>query len=204
MADVVDQVTYTISFTGTGLLPAAGSFTWDPDTTSFTSFSVTWNTLSFDFLVDPNSGPNDPLYFNTFGPAPCLGAATGASASFALLTGACTPASPGYTTEWEAVGGGNTLGTFDFKTFSSDPNAGAIDVFREVSQDPSISTQAAHGEWSVASNAAPAPEPSSLLLAALSLCVLVARKRFALSPAPHSLSTFHQRQIKFNLTRRKS
>ena len=46
-ADMLDQTTYTINFTGTTPLPT-GSFTYDPDTKLFSNFLVTWNGTQFD------------------------------------------------------------------------------------------------------------------------------------------------------------
>ena len=57
-ADPSDQTTYTIIFNGTGLLPTAGSFTYDPDTQVFTNFMVKWNGTDFDLTSSANSiGP---------------------------------------------------------------------------------------------------------------------------------------------------
>jgi hypothetical protein len=170
MADVVDQVKYTINFTGTGTLPTAGSFTWDPDTTSFAAFSVTWDGTTFDLTSDANA----PFIF----PAtpPCLGGATGAAGSFALLTGACTPAPPGFVTSWNAGAPiGDTDRLFGFETNLPPDSLEIILVADLIFNNPTAVS--GHGQWTATPAAAAVPEPSSLLLAALSLCALVARRR---------------------------
>jgi hypothetical protein len=80
MADTKDAVTYTINFTGTAPFPTAGSFTYDPDTHTFSSFVVTWRGISFDLTTSANH----PALIGT----PC-GALTGGAATFALLNGTC-------------------------------------------------------------------------------------------------------------------
>jgi hypothetical protein len=89
MADLLDSTTYTINFTGGPLLPTAGSFTYDPDTPNFTNFLVTWDGVPFDLT----SAANDPI-IGIGGNPPCIGAATGAAATFLLLSGACSPPPP--------------------------------------------------------------------------------------------------------------
>ncbi len=167
MADVVDQVTYTINFTGSGILPTSGSFTYDPDTTTFTSFLVTWNGTTFDLT----SGANAPV-LGTPDP-PCLGGATGAAASFDLLTGACPPV-PGFFTLWEGqrrASFGDSF--FGFATISSSNANDQILVSDIISDNPAFNLGGS-GEWSVTPAGTATPEPSSLLLGALSLCALVA------------------------------
>ena len=52
-ADVITD--YTIHFTGTGTLPSSGSFTYDETNPHFSSFLVTWDSLSFDLTSIANS-----------------------------------------------------------------------------------------------------------------------------------------------------
>jgi hypothetical protein len=77
------SITYDINFTGTGLLPTAGSFTYDSTVPSFSDFTVTWAGVVLNFTAAANAPtltPPDPT---------CLGAATGAAATFDLLSGDC-------------------------------------------------------------------------------------------------------------------
>jgi opacity protein-like surface antigen len=190
-ADVVDQVTYTINFTGTGSLPTAGSFTWDPDSATFTSFHVTWDSLDFNFTVGNNIDANHPFYFPGLDNVPCLGSATGPSASFALLTGACTPSPVGFTTQWAAVEC-FCVGSFTFETSAQD-NSGAIQVIAEHSQVQT--NDHAQGQWSVTADAAPVPEPSTLVLAPLALCVLMASRARLRAPLWHRTVTTARRLL---------
>lgn len=99
LADPIDLASYTINFTaggGTlaGLLPTAGAFTYDPDTSTFTSFGVTWDGISFDL----KSAANAP---DQFGLAPsCISGFTGAAISLAILIGGCDPPPTGYEAAW--------------------------------------------------------------------------------------------------------
>ena len=91
MADPADLTNYTISFTGIGILPTAANFTYDPDTPTFTSFAVTWDSISFD----ETAGANSPEIFPLFPPA-CVAALSGGAASFALISGACNGSSTNF------------------------------------------------------------------------------------------------------------
>jgi hypothetical protein len=55
MADPIDLTPYTLSFSGSPLLPSSGSFTYDPDTPHFTSFLVTWQGIIFDLTSSANA-----------------------------------------------------------------------------------------------------------------------------------------------------
>ena len=107
LADPIDLTTYTLTFTGSPLLPSSGSFTYDPDTPHFTSFSVTWEGINFDLT----SAANAPGISAT-APA-CIGTDTGAAATADLLFGSCNPSSGGMAV-WEAIlfGNGDTFFTF--------------------------------------------------------------------------------------------
>ena len=87
-------ITGTIQFTGgtcfssvcsaVGLLPTAGSFTYDQSASQFTSFTVTYDGVIYDFVNNKTFAPaNNP---QLSGSEPCLSGATGAAATFALLT----------------------------------------------------------------------------------------------------------------------
>lgn len=162
-ADPIDLTTYTINFTGTGLLPTAGSFTYDPDTPNFTSFSVTYDGLIFDLT----SSANAP---NLQGSLPgCLTGKAGAEATFALLTD-CTPPPTGYTHQWYAIIKFSLL-NFSFQDTDTGGNGIFINTI-DTTATPIFST----GGFSAAP-ATTVPEPTSLMPATLLLCALVARKR---------------------------
>ncbi len=174
MADVVDQVTYNINCTGSGLLPTAGSFTWDPDIARFTAFTVTWNGLNFDFAGPLGEANALGLGVPVSDSPPCIGGATGPPAAFALLTGACTPAPSGYFTEWHGGQGGFSA-MFAFATVGVFPMG--IEVADNISLGSNPPLLSSNGQWTVTPTTTSAPEPSSLLLATVSLFVLIARKR---------------------------
>ena len=85
-------LTYIIAFTETprpwpqGPLPSYGYFIYNFTTNQFLSFVVNWDGLVFDLT----SMANNPSYF---GEVPCLSGATGALATFVLMT-ACPEANP--------------------------------------------------------------------------------------------------------------
>jgi hypothetical protein len=190
LADAIDQINYTIHFTGTGLLPSSGSFTWDPDTSRFTAFSVTWDSITYDLTYfGPNYlGIGSPIAFTP----PCIGGVTGPLAAYALMTGACSPAPPGYFTIWKGSAGGLST-IFGFATAGLPPNnSQGIELGGSVIDSPPNTPAAdGQGEWTVTADAAPVPEPSSLLLAAVSLCLLATRTRIprpSRRPAPSSVT----------------
>ena len=84
-SETAAPVDYTINFTATsGNAPTSGAFTYDSATPMFTNFFVAWEGRSFDLAIVANF-PVMPS------PAPaCLGGATGAAASFIVLSGGCT------------------------------------------------------------------------------------------------------------------
>jgi hypothetical protein len=165
-ADLLDATTYTINFEGTGTLPTAGSFTYDPDTSGFTNFFVTWIGLSFDLTSSANAPSMSPTIPS------CLTGLSGGAASFALLSGACS-AFWGATSEeivtanfsFHTEDGSNFLNVFDNLTIPFD--------FQPMTQ--------AFGGWTITAEATPVPEPSSLIFFSASLLsvAFMARKRIA-------------------------
>src|SRR5580704_9919634 len=73
---------YDITFSGSGTLPTAGSFTYDASTSTFSGFSITWDT----FNIDMTSSANAPNTAGAGFPA-CIGGLTGGAATFAMLSG---------------------------------------------------------------------------------------------------------------------
>lgn len=173
MADLIDLTTYTINFTGTGTLPTAGMFTYDPDTTTFTSFLVTWHGVSFDLT----SSANAPLVALSF-PLPCLSGLSGAAASFALLQGACPsgPVGSVVVTEWDAVDNPPFNPFFDFLTTNGPAEIQVLAFPQQIVQP---FTDQGVGGWSISPKGAAVAEPSSLTLVTTLLCAFVARRRIS-------------------------
>jgi len=161
-ADLIDQTTYAIRFNVSNpgdLLPAAGSFAYDPDTHTFSSFFVTWDGVTLDLT----SRANNPVIFIT--PA-CIGSLTGGAASFALLSGACDSPAIGEVTVWSAAASraGGPAG-LEFLTGDQACLTGptGCNVFFEAGAVVGAgATERATGQgtWSIAA----VPEPSSLVL----------------------------------------
>jgi len=170
MADLMDLTTYTINFTGNGLLPTAGSFTFDPDTPKFSNFLVTWDGTIFDLT----SSANAPTIF---GPPPCIGLATGAAATYILLSGGC-PSSGTEGSGWTATF--TTTGQIDFFTDDLLDPTNFVDV-RGGSVTAGVDTARGGGNWAISSSATAVPEPSALILLLTTLLsvAFVARKRIA-------------------------
>jgi MYXO-CTERM domain-containing protein len=170
-ANSIDATRYIINFTGSGPLPTAASFTYDPDTHTFSSFLVTWEGINFD-LTSPASAP-----ILTATVPPCLGTLTGAAASFALLRGDCAQPAGDFVTLWTARIQPTPI--FGFTTYDSNHPS---DSFIRVIQFANPQFGAGFiggGGWSLTQTADPAPEPSSasLIAPALLLVALLARKR---------------------------
>jgi hypothetical protein len=168
-ADLVDLTTYTITFTGAGLNPTAGSFTYDPDAPHFTAFSVTWDATVFDLT----SSANTPTSFGLPFPA-CIGAKTGATASFALLSGACFPPMSNNTNQWFADSAGSA---FEFFAATEMPLTNDIEIIGRAAAIAGPETTAG-GQWTIrATSAVPEPQTIVLMPAMLLLLGLLARKR---------------------------
>jgi len=164
MADPVDATTYTMNFAGTGTLPTAGSFIYDPDTSSFTNFSVTWIGLTFDLI----SSANAPSTSATI--PSCLSGMSGGAASFALLSGACSAF-------WGATSAEIVIANF---TLNTENNFLNVTGNLTIPFDFQPKTQASGG-WTITAEATPVPEPSSLFFFSTLLlsAAFVARKRIA-------------------------
>lgn len=167
-ADVADAATYSIFFVGTPPFPTAGSFTYDPDIQTFSSFLVTWNGITFDLT----SAANAPVVSAT--PPPCLGSATGGAASFALLNGDCTPAQGNFTTLWFAQMQPDPI--FEFSTY--DPTS-FIKIY--AFDNPQAGYQVAGGDWSLTQPTIPgpgtAPEPGTLVMFASGIVAIAGAVR---------------------------
>jgi hypothetical protein len=163
---MADAITYDINFTGTGILPTAGSFTYDAGaTTPFSDLTVTWDGTTFDMTASANSPEITP----TVG---CLSGATGAAASFALLDGACSPAPTNFTTQWFGAWdtATDTLNfSFNSTNFFVPPRSS---IFLEGFGGTGLTTDFGTGSWTISA----VPEPSALIPLTL-LCAFALRKR---------------------------
>jgi len=139
-------ITYAIIFTGTGTLPSAGTFTYDSDTSTFTNFFVIWNALVFNLTPSANNP-----FLTVPGPA-CISGLSGGAATFAVMTGTCTPPGAGGRTLWSA----NTQDRFFF--FTTDATNTQTLAVQGISSHP-IPTENNEGGWHLST----VPEPSTLL-----------------------------------------
>jgi hypothetical protein len=173
-AAMASPIHYTLSFSGSPLLPTSGEFTYDPDIPQFSSFLVTWQGINFDL-----TGSADAPGISSTAPS-CIGGATGAAATAALLLGSCNPSSGG-TAVWEAILFGNGDSYF---TFASDADQAHLPP---QTPDPGIAIQAEAtgpvfggavalnplGSFSATQTTVSAPEPSSLGIFAAGLVAMV-------------------------------
>ena len=132
-----NPITYVINFSGSGLLPTTGSFSYDSAlaVNPFTNFQITWNGINFDLTSSANA-PNGAVI-------PC---GNTPASLFNVLNGGCGTAA------WFA--GADTSGSFfNIGEFNAPYARG-------------LSTPAARlftdGSYTISS----APEPTSLLLVA--------------------------------------
>lgn len=150
-ADTIDMTPYAINFTGSPTFPTAASFTYDPDTATFSSFVITWDGLLFDLT----SSANFPTLSAT--PPPCIGSLTGGAATYALLSGACSPAPGDFTTAWGAHLQPDPI--FEFATFDA---TSWIRVYGF--NTPQYGNDAGGGDWTITPSSGTAPEPDTLLM----------------------------------------
>jgi hypothetical protein len=182
----------TISFTGTGLLPTSGSFTYDNTTTQFTSFQVVWDGITFDLL----SSANSPQIIGG-GPA-CIGGQTGPVATLTFLTTSCPPPTGEF--QWAASFGG-TGGPALFTMSAQDASGNSISIDEVlpyaavvVSASPlPVDRAAAQGDFTDPApppTATPEPATNALMLVGVGLG-LVMRKRIGQALQTSSMATPH-------------
>jgi len=156
-------ITYNINFTTTsGLAPASGSFTYDASTTTFSNFSVVWDTISF---------PDLTFIANTEG-GDCGANPSTPAIAFLFLDTGC-----GGTRAWTASVGSEPP-PLEFASFSFSGTEGAFapgDGFTIISSQPLVD---AGGNFTI-SPATAVPEPASASLFALGFAGFVmAFRRF--------------------------
>jgi len=170
------DILYDINFSGGSTLPTAGSFTYDAVTSTFSGFSITFDTVDFDLT----SSANSPGTFGAGFPA-CIGALTGGAATFAMLSGECDGAAS-ESTSWSGEVMPGSFASFQFLTVDNVPigfdfpqlfisaNGDATDVQGQYSVS-------GNGTWTIV---VATPEPSTAMwttgLVALGIAI---RKRVA-------------------------
>jgi hypothetical protein len=170
-------ITYTISFLDDDGAPSinpptTGSFTYDSATATFTSFHVTW----YSFVYDLTSEANAPTGSHS---DPCFAGASGAVASFALLTTGACPAEWGVG-NFTQGGGGSSL-SFIHSTAGQLQFLDTREFNPNVPDSPGLpaSNFAVWGHFSVAQVTPPGTvlEPASLLLLGTGVAAVMARRR---------------------------
>ena len=153
-------VHYTINFTTDSGPAPTGSFTYDDAVPVFTDFLVTWDSIQYDLTPDANAP-------SISGPPACIGSATGAAATFLLMSGSCAS-----TAVWQ--GAPFNPSSFSFHAlFFSGQTFTLIDISGE---GPSGPIELGSGSWTITADSV--PEPSTLALTAIAGALLTARRRF--------------------------
>jgi hypothetical protein len=169
---VAGTIHYTITFSGGSILPAAGSFNYDPDSPHFTDFIVQWDNETFDLTESANA----PLISQYYDTDPWFQGKTGAAATFRMLSCSSSPCN-GWTVFWHGANSPINYpgwGRFEFEAFG--PQSQLINVaWNSTHHDTTYGTwYYANGTWSIV------PEPSLMLLLGLglgSVCLAGWRRR---------------------------
>ena len=156
-------ITYRIDFqlTAGSALPS-GSFTYDAGTTTFSGFSIEWDSIIFDFTSVANSGPE----FVASSPGTC-GIPAGPAGSFALLSGQSTCSNRQLFDGARLFGGGD----FSFSTDQSQVGLVRLPVFGVLVPSGNNSSE---GNFSIA--AVPEPPPAALSVLGLAAIGVAARR----------------------------
>ncbi len=156
-----DEITtYSIDFAGGDLEPTYGSFTIDGTTDQFTSFTVVWDGLTFNFLDSLATEAN--LF--SLGSCPSLSASI--VASYFLGEGVCTsPATVTWSGNWQSAS--NT--GFNFVIGNDETSFGftALPTGTPLNVDNTVGTATA----SLAT-----PEPTTLMLCGVLLALTIAAR----------------------------
>jgi hypothetical protein len=161
-------ITYNIAFTAVGILPTAGSFTYDsaaPLNSRFTNFTVTWDSRLFNLTSVANTG-------ESFVGTDC-GTTPSSQSVFSFLSGINVCVNPSHT-YWSADGNVGSFGFADQENSGFGPPAAGI----VASAAPDVSAGVAGGTFSIAP-AATAPEPSTWLLLSCGFLVVGRLRRDA-------------------------
>ena len=158
---------YEINFSGSNPLPTSGTFAYDPTTATFSGFTITWDSLTFDLT----NAANNPAIGNA-APA-CVGSGTPGSQTFALLSGACDGPAQVFT-GWEALDDAG-VSYFEFET----------EIINGIYYDSLIDAALNQGQGSTGDtrgtfSITPVPEPSTtcMFICGLAFVALGSRKNF--------------------------
>lgn len=168
-AATASPVSYTIDFTGTGILPT-GTFTYDaalPLGSRFTAFTVIWDGVTFDLTAGSFSA-NNPDFSNAGGQ--CTD-----DAFLLLSTGsACADHASGFP-QW----GGSLIPTLTYLTFFDRANNATDQIdFGENIAGVNLE-QFGTGGWQITALPEPVPEPAfPVLVIAGGTLMLLFRKKW--------------------------
>jgi len=157
---------YTITFSGSGVLPASGSFTYDSTVPAFSDFLVLWDGTTIDLTAAANS----PAVLGPVLPTSCVYPfpTPEAADTFALMDGACPSGT------WEGFADEFGLNQIIFLGPSPCPivDGALTDCVQFSSHAPGpSSTASGSGSFSIAPAASvvPTPEPATVVLVLLGL-----------------------------------
>lgn len=156
-------VAYNINFImNVGIVaPTSGMFTYDAAVPNFTNFIVQWNGNSYDLT----SAANNPFFLG--GSPSCLSGATGAAASFGLLSQTLCPAD---STDWVgSMASSPSASQFYFR------HADAGGFMQVQGAGPGGADALSQGTWTITS--AGIPEPSTFVLTAVAGALLALTRR---------------------------
>lgn len=162
-------ITYDFTFTGSGLLPTSGSFTYDPalGSNNFTAFTIIWDSLTFNLA----SSADSPELLT----GEC-GTSSTPTAFFLALTDPAALCGAGATSLWIATPDPDST-QFEFLIESADTSSliFGYDVLpgSVVSPPP---TGPPSGDFTISQ----VPEPNSIVLALAGGATLMAGKRKSL------------------------
>jgi hypothetical protein len=153
---------YEINFSGATPLPTSGSFVYNPVTSTFSNFTVTWDGLTFD-LTTPANTPTISVAAPT-----CVGTGSGGSQTFAMLSGACDGVSNEATTWIAQDSSGISSFEIDTQLTISNPN-GFVNDTLYIAADSSGQGSGGNPVGSFTITAVPEPSAAGLLMIGLAL-----------------------------------
>jgi hypothetical protein len=153
---------YTITFAGGPILPASGSFNYDPVSPQFTDFLVVWHGATFDLTPSANSPSIAGYHMDEVLPG------LGARATFEMLSGFPSTLGDAWNVAWDGAWADSYgVGKFSFNAWRAvEWDNQRIDVGADYGRWPDPVTYGtigrAGGSWSI--DAQGVPDPGSTLL----------------------------------------